>query len=60
MPMPVSRMVRVLASVLGMMSIWSFFSESRTEGSVRDWYLTLSRASDELEISSRRKISLLE
>ena len=33
---------------------------SRTEASVKDEYRILSRASEELEISSRRKISLLE
>ena len=35
MPMPVSWMVRVLSSLLGVMVIFSSFSLSKTDGSVR-------------------------
>lgn len=59
-PTPVSLMVRVPSSLLGVIRTKSSFSESRTDGSVRAWYRILSRASDEFEINSRRKISLLE
>ena len=37
MPMPVSRIVRELSSLLGMSSILSSFCASRTEGSVKLW-----------------------
>lgn len=46
-PTPVSIMVRVLSSLLGMRVISSSFSTSRTEGSVKLWYLILSRACNE-------------
>ena len=59
-PTPVSRMVSVPSSLLGVMRMYNSFSESSCVGSVRAEYLILSSASDELEMSSRRKISLLE
>ena len=43
-PMPVSWIVTVLSSLLGVMVIFNSFSESRTVGSVRLWYLILSKA----------------
>lgn len=59
-PIPVSRRVRILFSLSGVMRMKRSLPESRTEGSVRDAYRILSMASDALEMSSRRKISLLE
>ena len=59
-PIPVSRMVSVLASLSGMISMRRSLAESSLLGSERASYRILSRASDELEMSSRRKISLLE
>ncbi|KAI9333264.1 hypothetical protein BDR26DRAFT_868463 [Obelidium mucronatum] len=59
-PIPASRMSRVLLAMSGVMRINSSFSESSFEASVRDSYLILSKASEALEISSRKKISLLE
>lgn len=58
-PIPVSLRVRVLVALSGMISILKFGSSLVMSGSVRDLYLTLSRASDALEMSSLRKISLL-
>lgn len=43
-----------------MIRMKSSFSPSSWDGSVSEAYRILSSASDELEISSRRKISLLE
>ena len=43
-PTPESMMVSVLSSLLGIMVIFISFSDSSTDGSVRLWYLTLSRA----------------
>jgi hypothetical protein len=59
-PTPVSRIVRVPSSLLGVILTNNSFSVSRAEESVKAWYRILSRASEELEINSRRKISLLE
>ena len=59
-PIPASRMVKILFSLSGMIRMKSSLPESRTEASVRDWYRILSSASEALEMSSRRKISLLE
>ena len=58
-PIPVSRMVRILFSLSGTIRMYNSFSESKTEGSIREAYRILSRASEQLEMSSRRKISLL-
>jgi len=58
-PIPVSIKVRVPLVLLGMMLIWKFGSFSTTDGSVIEWYLILSRASEALEMSSLKKISLL-
>jgi len=60
MPIPVSRMVRVLFSLSGIMSIRRSFPVSSLLESERASYRILSRASEQLETSSRRKISLLE
>ena len=43
-PIPVSVRVIVLSSLLGTIVILSSFSASKTVGSVRLWYLILSRA----------------
>jgi len=59
MPMPVSIKVSVLASLSARMRISKSFADSSCEASVREAYRILSRASDALEMSSRRKISLL-
>ena len=59
MPIPVSRMVSVLFSLSGTMSILRSLPDSSLDGSDSASYRILSRASEELEISSRRKISLL-
>merc|ERR1719337_598557 len=59
MPMPESMMVSVFASTSGMILMKSSDWPSSLEASVRDSYLILSRASEELETSSLRKISLL-
>lgn len=59
-PTPVSRMERILFSLSGMIRMYNSFPESRTDGSVSEAYLILSRASEPFEINSRRKISLLE
>lgn len=59
-PIPLSMMVKLLLALSGMTWMKKFSSPSRTDLSVRDWYRILSRASDEFEISSRRKISLFE
>ena len=40
--------------------IYSSLSVSRIEGSVKDGYRILLRALEELEMSSRKNISLLE
>ena len=60
MPMPESMMVSVLLALSGMMWMYSSGFDSRSDLSVSDWKRILSSASLELEISSRRKISLLE
>ena len=43
-PYPVSQMVSVFSSLLGMMTIFNSFSSSRISGSVKLLYLILSRA----------------
>jgi hypothetical protein len=53
-------MVMVLLVLSGMILILRFGSVSSCSGSVIELYLILSRASEELEISSLKKISLLE
>ena len=60
MPMPESMMVSVLLALSGMMWMYSSGFDSRSDLSVSDWKRILSSASLELEMSSRRKISLLE
>ncbi len=55
-----SRIVRVLLALSGMMSILRSLPESSLLGSESDSYRILSRASEELEISSLRKISLMD
>ena len=60
MPTPVSSMVNVLSILLAVMLMRICGSDSRTLGSVMDSYRILSRASDALEISSRKNTSLLE
>jgi len=62
MPIPVSQIVKVLFVLSGITLILKFGSISSLvfSGSVIDLYLILSRASDALEISSLRKISLFE
>ena len=60
LPMPESMMVSVLFDLSGTRRMYSSGLASSTDLSVSDWWRTLSSASDELEISSRRKISLLE
>ena len=60
MPIPVSTIVRVLLALSGMMSMRRSLPESSLDGSERASYLILSRASEELEMISRRKISLFE
>ena len=59
-PIPVSRMVRVLLALSGIISTRRSLPESSLLGSESASYRILSRASEELEMSSRRKISLLE
>ena len=54
-PIPVSWITKVLFSLSGMMEILRSFSESSTHGSDRELYLILSRASEALEINSRKK-----
>ena len=54
-PTPVSIIVRVLSSLLGMRVISSSFSTSRTEGSVKLWYLILSRACNEKKNGKSRE-----
>lgn len=58
---PVSQTVRVLLVLSGIILILKFGSYSilQPSGSVIDLYLILSRASEALEMSSLRKISLL-
>lgn len=58
-PIPVSLKVRVLVALSGIISILKFGSSLVISGSVNDLYLILSKASEALEISSLRKISLL-
>ena len=60
MPMPESMIVSELFDLSGTRRMNSSGLASRTDLSVSDWWRILSRASDELEISSRRKISLFE
>ncbi|SUX30083.1 Uncharacterised protein [Chromobacterium vaccinii] len=60
MPMPLSAMVTVRASLSKAMRIFSSGSFSNSSGLARPSKRSLSAASDALEISSRRKISLLE
>ena len=59
-PIPVSRMVSVLEAASGMISIFRFGSEPNASLSLSDSYRILSRASEEFEMSSLRKISLFE
>ena len=60
-PIPVSTMVRVQSCLLKIRLMCNFFPESSFPGSVRLLYqMILSRASDELEMSSLRKISMFE
>merc|ERR1719318_1134058 len=49
-PTPLSIIARVRSSLLGMIWIFMSLPESSLPGSVRDSYLILSRASEELEI----------
>jgi len=60
MPIPESMMVRVLLVLSGTMWMYSSGLASSLDLSVRPSNRILSRASEELEISSRRKISLFE
>jgi len=60
MPMPVSHIVSVLLVLSGIILISRFGSVSSYSGSVIDLYLILSRASEELEMSSLKNISLWE
>ena len=60
MPIPVSLIVRVFSSLFGMMSTRRSLPESSLDGSERASYLILSMASEELEMISRKKISLFE
>jgi len=61
-PIPVSHKVRVFSALLGMILILKLGSISSLapSASVMDLYLILSKASEALEISSLKKISLLE
>ena len=59
-PIPVSQRVRVLLVLSGMILMPRFGSVSSCSGSVMDLYLILSRASEALEMSSLRKMSLFE
>ena len=59
-PIPVSKIVRVLFSLFGMIEISRLGSDSNTLLSVSPWYLILSRASEELETNSLRNTLLLE
>lgn len=59
MPIPVSRMVKVLFSLSGMMSTRKSLPVSSMLGSDRAEYRILSQESLALLMSSRRKISLL-
>ena len=59
-PVPVFTMVRVRSCLFGMRLMCSSFPESNLLGSVKLSYLILSRASDEFEISSLRKIYLFD
>jgi len=58
-PIPVSLRVRELVALSGMIYMWNEGSSLVISGSVKDLYLILSRASEALEMSSLRKISLL-
>ena len=60
MPTPESMIVSVLFDLSGTRRMKSSGFESSTALSVSDWWRILSSASDEFEMSSRRKISLLE
>ena len=60
MPMPLSLMVSVLASLSNLISIAGSNEKPLSFSSVRLRYFSLSMASDALLISSRRNISLLE
>jgi len=57
-PIPVSWMTKVLFALSGIMEILRSFSESRTDASERELYRILSRASEALEINSRRKTAV--
>ena len=59
-PIPESMMVKVLLVLSGMIWIFRFGSVSNSSGAVIESYLILSRASDELEINSLKKISLFD
>ena len=60
MPIPVSRIVRVFASLLGMISMRRSLHVSSLLGSDKLSYLILSSASEAFDMSSRKKISLFE
>jgi len=60
MPMPVSHIVSVLLVLSGIIFISRLGSVSSYSGSVIDLYLSLSRASEALEMSSLKNISLWE
>ena len=59
-PIPLSLMVRVFASLSKVMSITGSKLKPLRGPSTRERYLSLSMASDALLISSLKKISLLE
>lgn len=61
-PIPVSHKVKVFSPLLGIILILKLGSTSNLapSWSVMDLYLILSKASEELEINSLRKTSLLE
>ena len=60
MPIPESVIVKELFDLSGVSWMLSSGLLSSVVLSVSDWWRILSSASEELEISSRRKISLLE
>ena len=60
MPIPLSEMVRVPAVLSGISLIFQSVFPSRSSMLEWDSNLTLSMASEALDMSSRRKMSLLE
>jgi len=58
--MPVSHIVKVLLVLSGIIFISKLGSASSYSGSVMDLYLSLSNASEALEMSSLKNISLWE